>query len=150
MRWNKIAVFVIIVVSLSTASWAQQSGSVSGTVRESGGAGLPGVTVEARSTLLPQPRVTTTEMDGDYSLPELPPADYTLTYSLAGMQTQTRTVRVLLDQNSRVDVTIGLESVSETITVTAESTLVDTTSTEINTTISDDVFQQIPVGNDYR
>jgi hypothetical protein len=150
VHFKKSAIVFLFVALASVSAFAQQTGSISGAVRDSSGAGLPGVTVEARSTVLPQARVTTTENDGDYSLPELPPGDYSVTFSLSGMGTQTRNVRVLLDQNSTVNTTLGLESLSETITVTAESTLVDTTTAEINTTVSDDVFQQIPVGNDYR
>ena len=80
---------------------------------------LPGVPVEARSNALPQPRVTTTVGNGDYRLPSLIPGDYTVTYSLAGMQTATRKATVLLSQNTAAAVKLGLQGVSESITVTA-------------------------------
>ena len=55
---------------------------------------LPGVTVEARSDVLPSPRVVTTEASGEYQLPALPPGNYTLTFALSGMQTVTRQAQV--------------------------------------------------------
>src|SRR6476619_6064463 len=70
--------------------FAQQTGSISGKVTDTQNAMLPGVTVEARSTILPGPRDTVTGGDGTYQLPALPPGDYTLTFTLDGMQTITR------------------------------------------------------------
>lgn len=142
--------FVVIITALvCTVAFAQQTGSISGRVTTAGDA-LPGVTVEARSTVLPQARVTTTEAGGQFRLPQLPPGDYTLTFSLAGMRTETRNVRVLLDQTSTVNVSLGVAAVTETITVMAESPLIDPTSTEIKSTVSQDIIEQVPVGTDYR
>ena len=74
----------------SAAAFAQQTGSISGRVTATDKSALPGVTVEARANVLPQPRVTTTDAAGDYSLPALIPGSYTVTFTLAGMQTATR------------------------------------------------------------
>ena len=63
-------------------SFAQQTGSVSGTVTASDGSALPGVTVEARSDVLPQPRVTLTDGTGMYRLPALVPGTYRVQFSL--------------------------------------------------------------------
>src|SRR5689334_7955483 len=76
--------------------FAQQTGSISGKVIDSTSGVLPGVTVEARSDVLPTPRVTVTGDNGTYSLPALPPGNYTVTFTLAGMQSQTRQARVQL------------------------------------------------------
>ena len=58
---------------LAPALFAQQTGGVIGTVTATDGAVLPGATVEARSDVLPGPRVTVTAANGDYRLPALPP-----------------------------------------------------------------------------
>ena len=58
---------------------AQQVGAMSGKVTDTGGAVLPGVTVEARADVLPSPRVSVTEGTGEYRLPALPPGNYTVT-----------------------------------------------------------------------
>src|SRR3954464_12886620 len=77
-------------------AFAQQTGSIQGKVTDTAGGVLPGVTVEARSPVLPGPRVTVTSADGSYQLPALPPGEYALTFTLSGMQTATRRVSVQL------------------------------------------------------
>ena len=144
----------LILLSLfalvSSFAFGQQTGSISGRVTDSDGGALPGVTVEASAPVLPQPRVTTTEMNGDYRLPALPPGDYTLTFSLSGMQTATRTVRVRLGQESTTDAVLGIGGVTETITVTAETSLIDQSSAEVKSSISSDAIELLPIGQDYR
>jgi hypothetical protein len=129
---------------------AQQTGSVSGTVTSTDGATLPGVTVEARSNVLPQARVTVTTETGEYRFPQLVPGNYTVTFSLAGLQTVTRTVLVQLNQNADVDAQLGLSGVSEEITVTAEATLVDRQSAEISTGVSNEEIRALPITQEYR
>jgi hypothetical protein len=130
--------------------FAQQVGSISGTVTATDGSALPGVTVEAHSNVLPQPRVTTTVENGDYRLPVLPVGRYTVTFSLAGMDTVTRSVQVQLSQDNDTDVTLGVAGVAETITVTADASLVDTDSTEIKSAVSSETIEDLPVGQEYR
>jgi hypothetical protein len=142
-------VFVLVVISIVPTLFAQQTGSIRGTVT-TGGQPLPGVTVEARSTVLPQPRVVTTDGNGNYRLSVLPPAQYTLTFTLAGMQTQRRQLRVFLDQESVADAQLGIESVAETITVMAESPLIDPTSAEVKSVVPEQLIDQVPVGQEYR
>ena len=84
---------------------------------------LPGVTVEARSNVLPGPRVTVTGADGIYQLPALPPGSYTLTFTLSGMQTVTKKVNVQLSEITAADAALGVGGVSETVTVTAQTSL---------------------------
>ena len=74
-------------VALAPPLFAQQTGAISGTVTATDGSLLPGVTVEARSDVLPGPRATVTGANGEYRLPALPPGIYTVTFNLSGMQT---------------------------------------------------------------
>src|SRR5689334_3411660 len=92
--------FSVILFLIAAAAFAQQTGSISGRVTATDGSALPGVTVEARSNALPTPRTTDTDSNGDYRLPALIPGDYTVTFTLAGMQTVTRKATVLLGQNT--------------------------------------------------
>ena len=130
--------------------FAQQTGSISGRVTATDGSALPGVTVEARATVLPQPRVTNTDGAGDFRFPGLIPGSYTLSFNLAGMQSATRRADVQLGQNTVADVALGLAGVAESITVTAEASLVDKESTEIKSGLSSEDIQQLPVSQEYR
>src|SRR5207247_5284758 len=96
MRHGARLCIFIVTLLCCTALFAQQTGSISGRVTATDNSALPGVTVEARSNVLPQPRVTITDTNGDYRLPPLGPGDYTVTFSLAGLQPGTRKATVLL------------------------------------------------------
>ncbi|MCA1734060.1 MAG: TonB-dependent receptor, partial [Acidobacteria bacterium] len=141
-----IALFAICSFSLM----AQQTGSISGRVTTGDGDPLPGVTIEARSNVLPQVRVSATQSNGDYRLPALPPGSYTVSFSLAGMQAQTRNVQVNLGQDATVNVRMALEALAETITVTASSSLIDPTSTAITSAVDEEVIDLVPTGQEYR
>lgn len=150
MTKKLLTVLVIAGLLATVPALAQQTGSVSGTITSDDGEPLPGVTVEARGDVLPQPRVTTTSETGRYRLPNLPPGQYELTFSLEGMGSQSRGLTVLLEQNSVVDVTLGLEAFEEEIQVLGETSLVDPTSAELKAGISDDVIDALPVGQEYQ
>jgi hypothetical protein len=138
------------VVLSAQAVFAQSTGSISGRVTTPTGEALPGVTVEARSPSLPQARVTTTDANGDYRLPALQPGSYQLTVSLSGMQTVVRKAEALLSQNTTADIKLGVQGVSESITVVAQSSVVDRESTEIKSSLSNQQIQGLPVAHDYR
>jgi hypothetical protein len=143
------SVVLLSLLFLTASLFAQQTGAVSGTVTSTDGAMLPGVTVEAKSSVLPQPRITVSQENGEYRLPQLQPGVYTLTFNLAGLQTVTRRVNVLLGQTQTVDVALGMAGVSENITVTAQSTLVDRESTELQTGITQEEIEALPVLQNY-
>jgi hypothetical protein len=140
---------------LSMLAWAmpaaaQQTGSLSGRVIDTGGLALPGVTVEARGDVLPAPRVTTTGPAGEYRLPALPPGNYTLTFTLSGMQTVTRQAQVQLNIDTPVNATLGIAGLEETIVVTATAGLVDRDSAALSSAVSSDQIAALPTGQEYR
>src|ERR1700753_745538 len=145
-----LTLFFLCFALLAVPLFAQQTGTVHGRVLASDGSALPGVTVEARSNALPQPRVTVPDGTGDYRLPALQPGTYTLTFTLTGLQTATRRTEVILSEDQAVDVKLGVSGVSENITVTAQATLVNKESTAIESGLSNQVIQSLPVSQDYR
>jgi hypothetical protein len=147
---RRILVFFLCVLAPALSASAQQTGSISGKVVDTGNAVLPGVTVEARSDVLPAPRVTTTEVNGEYRLPALPPGSYTLSFLLAGMQTVTRQAQVQLAQDTAVDATLGVAGVSENVTVTASVSLLERDSATIKSGVSNEQIMALPVGQEYR
>lgn len=142
-------ILCLVAVALATTTFAQQTGSISGKVTASDKSALPGVTVEARSNVLPQPRVTTTDSAGDYALPALVPGTYTVTYTLSGMSTVTRHAEVILRQTTPLDVTLGVAGVAESITVTAQSTLVDKQSTALQSGLTSEEIRTLPITQNY-
>ena len=135
---------------MTGVAFGQSSGSVSGTVEDSNGDPIPGVTVEAAGDVLPRARVVATGADGVFRIAQLPPGNYVLTYSLEGLGTETREVKVLLQQNTAIDVVMQPEGVSEEIVVTSDVAVIDTSSAELKAAISDEVIEALPVGQQYR
>jgi len=146
----RTGLFLIACLTPAAAVFAQQTGSIQGKVIDSSGGVLPGVTVEARADVLPGPRVTTTDVGGVFQMPALPPGEYKLTYTLQGMQTVTKTVRVALADVAAADATLAVGGVSETVNVSAEVSLVDKTSAAITSAIPNDQISRVPVGTQYR
>jgi len=143
------ALLLLSFVVFAFSSLAQQTGSIKGKVTATDGSLLPGVTVEASSNVLPQPRVTVSDGNGEYRLPALPPGTYTVSFTLAGMNNATRKAEVILQQETPLDVKLGVAGVSESITVTAEATLVNKTSTEIESGFTQKEIQSLPVLQNY-
>jgi hypothetical protein len=142
--------FLALFTVVASAAQAQQTGAISGSVVDTGGAVLPGATVEARSDVLPAPRVTVSEANGDYRLPALPPGTYTVTFTLSGMQTVTRQAQVQLGQDTSLTATLGVQGLAETITVTATTSLVERDSATIKSGVSSEQIMALPVGQEYR
>ena len=120
--------------------------SLSGLVQDSSGAVLPGVTVEAASpALIEKVRTTTTDTNGRYSIPDLRPGAYTVTFTLTGFSTFKRegvelTGTAVVSINA--DMRVG--SLEETITVSGESPIVDVQSTTRQAVIDQEVLAAIP------
>ncbi len=150
LRTVRTLLFACAIAALAGPVLAQQTGSISGKAADSGGAVLPGVTVEARSDVLPGPRDTVTGAAGEYQLPALPPGNYTVTFTLSGMQTVTRKAQVLLAQDTVVNAELGIQGVAENVTVTASATLIDKESASIKSGLSNEQISGLPVSQEYR
>ncbi len=128
---------------------AQDLGRLQGIVTDSQRATLPGVTVTAMSPALIGSQTAVTEIDGRYRFPSLPPGRYTLTFELSGFQTTRReNILLSLGQILNVDLTMSVATLQETVTVTAESPLVDVSSTKVGSEFSAEKLAAIPSATD--
>ena len=94
------------------AAYAQvPTGTISGRVLDQDGGAVPGVTITATSANLQGERVIVTSANGDYSIPLLPPGDYTVVFELTGFQTVTRQTSVAPTQTIPMDVTLAVGGV---------------------------------------
>jgi hypothetical protein len=125
--------------------------SLAGTVRDTSGAVLPGVTIEASSpALITKVRTGVTDDTGQYRIPDLPPGTYKVTFSLSGFAT---VVRENLELSGAGVMTIGAEmrvgSLEESITVTGESPVVDVQTARQQMTIDGDIVRALPASRSY-
>ena len=150
MRQKLVRLVLLGSLFLPGLASAQQTGTLSGKVTATDGAALPGVTVEVRADVLPGPRTTVTGPTGEYRLPALPPGNYTAKFTLSGMQPVTRQAQVQLLQDTVVDVQLGVQGVTEAVTVTASATLIDRDTATIKSGLSNEQIEGLPVGQEYR
>src|SRR6188768_4051490 len=124
-RLFKGALVVLSLVVFPSAAFAQAS--IVGTARDASGAVLPGVTVEASSpALIEKTRAVTTNDVGQYSIDDLRPGTYTVTFTLSGFAPVKREGIVLAGTFiASVDQALKVGGVSEAITVTGEPPVVD-------------------------
>lgn len=145
MRSIRLALCFTIVALVAAPALAQgTSGILTGTVT-SEGAPLPGVTVTARSPALQGARTAVTGENGSYSMPGLPPGDYTVVFELEGLQPVTRRIRVSLAQTARADAALRVSAVADVITVTASAPAVVETS-QVGINVTNAMLDQLPVG----
>jgi hypothetical protein len=124
-------------------------GRINGTVSDNTGAVLPGVTVTASSPALIQPQVQVTGADGSYRFIALPPGVYEINYELAGFQSIKREgVRVVINQTLTVDQQMNVATLQETVTVTGDSPIVDTSTTQVGTNFTKELLTEIPNARD--
>jgi hypothetical protein len=142
-----IAVLAMLAAPVSS-SLAQQTGTLSGIVRDTQGAVLPGVTVTASSSaLIGGSRSVTTGDAGAYQMSGLPPGTYTISYELSGFSAGKREgVVIQVAQTVRLDVEMSVGALQETVTVSGESPVVDVSSTVTQTNITKDLYEAIPTG----
>jgi len=119
------AALVLVLVGVPTAVYAQAS--IVGTVKDASGAVLPGVTVEASSpALIERARSVTTNSVGQYSIQDLRPGSYSVTFTLGGFNIVKRDgIELAGTFIATVNADMRVGGVQETVTVSGASPVVD-------------------------
>jgi hypothetical protein len=124
---------------------------IAGTVRDSSGALLPGVTVEATSpALIEKVRAAVTDGTGQYRIEDLRPGIYAVNFSLTGFSAFKREgVELTGSFTATINAELRVGALEETVTVTGESPIVDVQSARRQTVLSSDVLKAIPTVRSY-
>ena len=143
--------FVVIVSGLSVlaASASAQStasGSIAGLVRDSTGAVLPGVMVEAASpALIEKVRSAVTDAQGQYKIVDLRPGAYAVTFTLAGFSTVRREgIELTTGFTATVNADMRVGALGETITVSGATPVVDAQNVRTQNVFSREVLDALP------
>ena len=144
--------FVCLALSLTLAlaagdALAQSAGSIAGVARDTTGAVLPGVTVEASSpALIEGVRVAVTDGQGNYKIIDLRPGTYAVTFTLPGFSRFRREgIALNTGFTATVNAELAVGALEETITVTGASPLVDIQNTRTQTVLTQDVLDALPI-----
>jgi hypothetical protein len=135
------------MLTVSTSAWAQTfTGGLRGAVRDPNGV-IPGVTVELVNEATNQAREAISNDQGEYSFAAVPPGTYTIKASLTGFKAyENKGVRISAQQFITLDIQLEVGALQETITVTGQSPLIDTSNASGGGVISSEQLSTLPSG----
>src|SRR5215831_9361181 len=134
----------ILLIAASTA--LAQNAQITGTVKDTTGGVMPGVTVTAKNNGTGLMRTEITDVGGNFRLVALLPGSYTVTAEIQGFTTQSLpNVILVIDQTATLELVMKPATVSENVTVTGESPIVDVTRSDVGTALTTQQIQDLPV-----
>jgi hypothetical protein len=149
LRFGKVSAALVGLLLLPGAVFAQAT--IAGVVRDASAAVLPGVGVEASSSvLIEKSRGVVTDGTGQYRITDLPPGTYVLTFSLQGFSTIKRDGLAVSGSGViTVNADMRLGQLTETVTVTGESPIVDTQSVRREVVLNNETLSTLPATRGY-
>ncbi len=138
----------LLALCLSTGAMAQQSASsgIVGQVMDTSGAAVPGATVTVTNVGTSAQRTATSDAEGRFSFPSLPPATYTLRAELQGFQTaEVKNFELRTGETASPVLTLGLGSVTESVSVRADAPLLQTASASVGQVINEKQIDTLPI-----
>jgi hypothetical protein len=144
MRMRCGSALTLLMLLVPAGAWAQAS--LTGTVRDSSGAVLPGVTVEAGSdALIEKARTAITDGSGQYRIVDLPAGSYKATFTISGFATVVRDAIALSGAfTATVNVEMRVGGIEETVTITGASPIVDVQSTVRQDVLKGSLITELP------
>ena len=144
VRWS--VVVLVGALLLPAIAHAQQASVIAGAVRDTSGGVLPGVTVAAASpALIEQVRTVFTDGEGRYSIVDLRPGTYNVTFELPGFGTIIREgIELVTGFTATINVALAVGTVAETITVTGASPVVDVQNVRQQMVVSNELLDLLP------
>jgi outer membrane receptor protein involved in Fe transport len=147
MRVNTFAALIAVSLLAVPAAAQEQRGSILGVVTDASGAVLPGVTVEARSPSVVGVSTSVTDDQGNYRFPALPPGTYQVSANLTGFVAASVTDAVVtLGKQLTINLTMKLAGLTESVTVTAESPIIDVKANAVTASVDSTLIALIPKG----
>src|SRR5258708_9021984 len=145
--YRRVLIVFLLSVALSLIGEAQTvTGSILGNVRDKSGAAIPQAEVMAHNVATSLSRTTTSDETGAYLITNLPVGEYMIVGQRQGFSKYVQKgIQLAVDQNARVDVALAVGDISQSVTVTAESTGVETRSTTVGELVDRTRIQELPL-----
>lgn len=141
---KKISLFAIAML-LTSPVWAQFTSNVQGVVQDPSGAVISKATVTLTNQATRASRSTTSDADGNFRFVSLAPGSYKLSVEASGYSRAESTVTLLTEQNLNVPVTLKVGAVTEAVTVTSATPVVDTADSRTQLTLENQAVAELPV-----
>ena len=145
-RVGRAVLFILFgLLAVSAPAWAQDA-AIAGVVTDTSGAVLPGVTVTATSpVLIEQQRVAVSDAEGRFTITQLRPGEYRVTFTLDGFSNVVREgIRLAAGFTANVETEMRVGSLQETITVTGASPVVDVQNVRRQTVVTNELLEALP------
>lgn len=148
--WKLIVAVAIALAFLDPPLVFGQAGGgvIEGVVRDGQGGVLPGATLSLQNQATGVLRTTVSEPDGRYRFPALQPGRYTLKVELPGFAAEeVRDIVITIGLQMVRDFTLGMESLAESVTVTGEAPIVDSTKSEVSGVVTQQQIETLPINS---
>ena len=147
MKFSRVASFLALIAAALSPVWGQQTtATLLGSIVDGSGAAMSGVTVKAVNLATNLTRESVSDQAGNYSIPYLPAGTYKLTATQAGFQMQqVDSMTLQVEQSARVDFSMKIGSVAETINVSAGVALLQTENATVGTVIEGSKIADLPL-----
>jgi hypothetical protein len=152
MGWTAFMLVVVLMGLAETSARAAAQGDagavVTGVATDTQGGVLPGVTVTIRNVETGTVRSTVAEANGQYRLAGLQPGRYTLTAELDGFAAaEVTNITLTIGLSVQQNLTMALRTLQESVTVTAQAPIVETTTSEVATVVTQEQIEMLPIAN---
>ena len=145
-----LIVFLGHVSFASAQAVTSGTGALNGRVVDNSQAVMPGVTVTITSPSMMGGRTTVTDSDGQYRFTAVPPGEYTVTFELAGFRgVRNEGVRIGVGFTGTVNAELAVAALEESIVVSGQSPVVDTSATQIGNSFDAKQLSALPTSRDY-
>ncbi|HXD19656.1 MAG TPA: TonB-dependent receptor [Vicinamibacterales bacterium] len=148
LRTFQLLVLLLALGLAATAAAQGERGVITGIVADAQGGVLPGVSVSVRNVDTGFTQADVTGNDGQYRFGALPLGRYELKAELVGFTTATVTdLAITINRELKQDVTMGLTTLQESVTVTGQAPVVEVTKSEVAAVITQQQIEMLPVAN---
>src|SRR5215468_7955920 len=142
----QILLLICLVSASSVGAQTFSGAQVTGVIRDSNGGVTPGATITATNTETSLMRQTLSNENGVYTLPALPIGVYDITAELAGFQTEVQKgIKLQVGDNLRVNFTLEVGRVTDTVTVTGEVPSIQSESAALGTVVNNKIVTEMPL-----
>ncbi|MGC2214450.1 MAG: carboxypeptidase-like regulatory domain-containing protein [Silvibacterium sp.] len=145
---RSIRVFALLfALTLAATGWSQiVGGSISGTVRDTTGAVIPGATVQIRNVETGASRTLTSDGEGRYAAPSVPVGSYSVSAAREGFGTQTQTgIRLVVGQSAVVDLSLAIGPVQQEVTVASTPATVELSTQQTSGLVDEKQVKELPL-----
>src|SRR5712692_4914750 len=143
---------VLLAVFVLPCALAQETtAGFQGTVKDPSGGLVPNATIEVSSPALIGTREVATDSGGNYRFAALPPGEYAMTVTAPGFRTYKQSgIQLSAGRLPVIEVRLEVGAVAETVEVSSEAVLLDTTQSKVAVTVERDILDNIPKGRSFQ